>query len=59
VIKLLFFGRLGDSAATAPELFEASGGLTPSGVRYALAIEHPVLVEALLDAPVVGIYRSA
>jgi molybdopterin synthase sulfur carrier subunit len=52
VIKLLFFGRLGDSAAMAPELFEASEGLTASAVRDALAIEHPLLVEALLEPQV-------
>jgi molybdopterin synthase sulfur carrier subunit len=47
MIRLLFFGRLGDVAAGVATNIEASEGLTPSAVREALAVDHPSLAAEL------------
>lgn len=52
MIKLLFFGRLGDAAYAAPEVFEASVGLTAAGVRDALSSLYPALGRALFEPQV-------
>ena len=41
MIKLLFFGRLGDFAEGVSASIDATEGLTPATVRDALAADHP------------------
>ena len=43
MIKLLYFGRLGDLAQAAPQQIEATDNLTPSAVRNLLAQDFPSL----------------
>lgn len=50
MIKLLFFGRLGELAKTAPNDIQFKSGLTPRSVRELLAADFPELV-AELDQP--------
>ena len=50
MIKLLFFGRLGELAETAPNDIQFRNGLTPRSVRELLAADFPELV-AELDQP--------
>ena len=50
MIKLLFFGRLGELAETAPNDIQFKSGLTPRSVREFLAADFPELV-AELDQP--------
>ena len=47
MIKLLFFGRLGDFSAGVSTSLEATEGITPAAVRDSLAAEHPALVAEL------------
>ena len=50
MIKLLFFGRLGEFAETAPNDIQFKSGLTPRSVRELLEADFPELV-AELDQP--------
>ena len=50
MIKLLFFGRLGELAKAAPNDIQFKSGLTPRSVRELLAADFPELV-AELDQP--------
>lgn len=50
MIKLLFFGRLGELAKTASNDIQFKSGLTPRSVRELLAADFPELV-AELDQP--------
>ena len=50
MIKLLFFGRLGELAETAPNDIQFKSGLTPRSVRELLEADFPELV-AELDQP--------
>ena len=43
MIRLLYFGRLGDLAQAAPQQIEAIDNLTPSAVRDLLAQDFPSL----------------
>ena len=47
MIKLLFFGRLGDFAQGVSTSIDAVDGLTPAAVRDGLAAGHPQLVYEL------------
>ena len=47
MIKLLFFGRLGDFAGDVTPQIEATEGLTPALVREALATDYPTLAAEL------------
>ena len=47
MIKLLFFGRLGDFAEGVSASIDATEGLTPATVRDALAADHPTLFAEL------------
>tara|TARA_B110000046_G_C13015735_1_gene408629 strand:+ start:2810 stop:3058 length:249 start_codon:yes stop_codon:yes gene_type:complete len=44
MIKLLFFGRLGDFAKGVSDSIDATEGLTPGTVRDRLLSNHPALV---------------
>lgn len=47
MIKLLFFGRLGDFAGGVSDSIEAAEGLTPAVVREGLAADYPALFAEL------------
>jgi molybdopterin synthase sulfur carrier subunit len=52
MIKLLFFGRLGDFAGGVSASIEAAEGLTPTIVRDGLAADHPALFAELSQSQV-------
>lgn len=52
MIKLLYFGRLGDLAQTAPQQITATDNLTPSAVRDLLAQDFPSLSAELAQPQV-------
>ena len=47
MIKLLFFGRLGDFAEGVAHNIEARADLTPAKIRDQLAADHPALFAEL------------
>jgi len=49
LIKLLFFGRLGDFATQVPATIQAS---TPAEIRDLLNVDYPELVKELLQPQV-------